>query len=133
MGWCGLFSLAWAKYALQTSPSSGASDFKHPPSFALRQNAFFKGFLGNLLNPKIGVFYLSFLPQFIPAEAAAFSWIMGLVMLHVLIGTIWSMLLIWAMQPISRFLKQPKFVRGLDRVTGSIFLIFALKLVLSKR
>lgn len=54
-------------------------------------------------------------------------------MLHVLIGTIWSMLLIWAMQPISRFLKQPKFVRGLDRVTGSIFLIFALKLVLSKR
>ena len=94
---------------------------------------FFKGFLGNLLNPKIGVFYLSFLPQFIPAEAAAFSWIMGLVMLHVLIGTIWSMLLIWAMQPISRFLKQPKFVRSLDRVTGSIFLIFALKLVLSKR
>lgn len=133
--WVGAAYLAWLGLNMLFKPRHqlGQVTSNIPPSFALRQNAFFKGFLGNLLNPKIGVFYLSFLPQFIPAEAAAFSWIMGLVMLHVLIGTIWSMLLIWAMQPISRFLKQPKFVRGLDRVTGSIFLIFALKLVLSKR
>ncbi|HBR92487.1 MAG TPA: threonine transporter RhtB, partial [Acinetobacter nosocomialis] len=75
----------------------------------------------------------SFLPQFIPPQASAVTWVMGLVMIHVVIGTLWSILLILAMQPLSRYLKQPKFVKYMDRVTGSIFVLFALKLALSKR
>lgn len=54
-------------------------------------------------------------------------------MIHVVIGTLWSILLILAMQPLSRYLKQPKFVKYMDRITGSIFVLFALKLALSKR
>ncbi|NHU01965.1 LysE family transporter, partial [Acinetobacter baumannii] len=59
--------------------------------------------------------------------------VMGLVMIHVVIGVLWSSLLILAMQPLSRYLKQPKFVKYMDRITGSIFVLFALKLALSKR
>ncbi|MEX3013147.1 LysE family translocator [Acinetobacter baumannii] len=71
--------------------------------------------------------------QFIPAQASAVTWVMGLVMIHVVIGVLWSSLLILAMQPLSRYLKQPKFVKYMDRITGSIFVLFALKLALSKR
>jgi threonine/homoserine/homoserine lactone efflux protein len=92
-----------------------------------------KGFWGNLLNPKVGIFYISFLPQFIPQSASPVIWTMSLVMIHVVIGLIWSIFLIAAMQSISAYLKQPKFIRYMDRVTGSIFILFALKLALSKR
>jgi threonine/homoserine/homoserine lactone efflux protein len=54
-------------------------------------------------------------------------------MIHVVIGLIWSIFLIAAMQSISAYLKQPKFIRYMDRITGSIFILFALKLALSKR
>lgn len=89
--------------------------------------------MGNLLNPKVGVFYLSFLPQFIPHTASSVIWTMGLVMIHVVIGIIWSIILISAMQSISAYLKRPKFIKYMDRITGSIFILFALKLAFSKR
>jgi threonine/homoserine/homoserine lactone efflux protein len=92
-----------------------------------------KGFWGNLLNPKVGIFYISFLPQFIPHTASPVVWTMGLVLIHVLIRFIWSIFLIVAMQPIAAYLKQPKFIQYMDRITGSIFILFALKLALSKR
>jgi len=86
-----------------------------------------------LLNPKVGIFYISFLPQFIPQSSSPIIWTMGLVMIHVVIGFIWSIFLISAMQSISGYLKQPKFIRYMDRITGSIFILFALKLAFSKR
>ena len=41
-------------------------------------------------------------------------------MIHVVIGMLWSTLLILTMQPLSRYLKQPKFVKYMDQITGSI-------------
>ena len=59
-------------------------------------NWFLRGMLGNVLNPKMGVFYVSFLPQFIPRRAFTRSWTFLLVTIHVLIGTLWSLTLITA-------------------------------------
>ena len=130
--WMGAGYLAWLGLNMILKPRTqlAMNDTDHT---VVEQNWFIKGFLGNLLNPKVGIFYISFLPQFIPAHASAVIWVMGLVMIHVVLGLIWSVLLIWAMQPISRYLKQPKFVKFMDRITGSIFVLFALKLALSKR
>lgn len=132
--WMGAAYLAWLGLNMILKPRSQLADMQENNSnVPSSQNWFIKGFLGNLLNPKVGIFYISFLPQFIPPQASAVTWIMGLVMIHVVIGTLWSILLILAMQPLSRYLKQPKFVKYMDRITGSIFVLFALKLALSKR
>ncbi len=128
--WMGAAYLAWLGLNLLLKPRTQLADINVTTN---TQNWFVKGFLGNLLNPKVGVFYLSFLPQFIPHTASSVIWTMGLVMIHVVIGIIWSIILISAMQSISAYLKRPKFIKYMDRITGSIFILFALKLAFSKR
>ena len=129
--WIGAIYLTWLGLNLLLKPRSQLASLNN--SAVTTQNWFMKGFWGNLLNPKVGIFYISFLPQFIPQSASPVIWTMSLVMIHVVIGLIWSIFLIATMQSISAYLKQPKFIRYMDRVTGSIFILFALKLALSKR
>lgn len=129
--WIGAIYLTWLGLNLLLKPRSQLASLNN--SAVTTQNWFMKGFWGNLLNPKVGIFYISFLPQFIPQSASPVIWTMSLVMIHVVIGLIWSIFLIAAMQSISAYLKQPQFIRYMDRITGSIFILFALKLALSKR
>lgn len=129
--WIGAIYLTWLGLNLLLKPRSQLASLNN--SAVTTQNWFMKGFWGNLLNPKVGIFYISFLPQFIPQSSSPLIWTMSLVMIHVVIGLIWSIFLIAAMQSISAYLKQPKFIRYMDRITGSIFILFALKLALSKR
>jgi threonine/homoserine/homoserine lactone efflux protein len=128
--WMGAAYLIWLGFNLILKPRTQLAGLKES---AATQNWFMKGLWGNLLNPKVGIFYISFLPQFIPHTASPVVWTMGLILIHVLIGFIWSIFLIVAMQSIAAYLKQPKFIQYMDRITGSIFILFALKLVLSKR
>ena len=128
--WMGTAYLTWLGFNLILKPRTQLAGLNES---AATQNWFMKGLWGNLLNPKVGIFYISFLPQFIPHTASPVVWTMGLVLIHVLIGFIWSIFLIVAMQSIAAYLKQPKFIQYMDRITGSIFILFALKLALSKR
>ncbi len=92
-----------------------------------------RGFLTNLLNPKVGVFYVSFLPQFLPQGAPAGPFIFGLAALHGLMSAVWFAALIAATQPIAQALRRPGVVRWLDRLTGGVFLAFGLRLALERR
>ena len=92
-----------------------------------------RGFLTNLLNPKVGVFYVSFLPQFLPQGVQPAPFIFLLAVIHVVIGSCWSLCLIAATQPIATALKRPAVVRWLDRATGAVFLGFGVKLALERR
>jgi RhtB (resistance to homoserine/threonine) family protein len=97
------------------------------------RSLFQRGFLSNILNPKVGVFYVTFLPQFIPhgANVAAFSLLLACI--HVLLTLTWFSLLIALTVPLGRFLSKPRVVRNLDRVTGCVFVGFGLKLAVAKR
>ncbi len=128
--WMGAIYLTWLGLNLILKPRSQLAGLNDSTT---AQNWFIKGFWGNLLNPKVGIFYISFLPQFIPQSSSPIIWTMGLVMIHVVIGLFWSIFLIVAMRSISAYLKQPKFIQYMDRITGSVFILFALKLAFSKR
>jgi threonine/homoserine/homoserine lactone efflux protein len=92
-----------------------------------------RGFLTNLLNPKVGVFYVSFLPQFLPAHVPAGPFIFLLALLHASMGIAWFALLIGATRPFARALKRPAVIRRLDRLTGIVFLGFGVKLALIRQ
>jgi len=92
-----------------------------------------RGLLTNLLNPKVGVFYVSFLPQFLPTHVAAAPYILLLAALHAAMGLAWFAALILATRPIARLLKRPRTVRMLDRATGLVFVGFGVKLAMSRR
>jgi len=93
--------------------------------------AFSRGLLTNLLNPKVGVFYVSFLPQFVPAGAGVAGYTFFLAALHVGLSLAWFGLLIAATAPLYDLLRRPAAVRTLDRLTGGIFVGFGVKLAAS--
>ena len=129
--YCGAAYLAWLGLNMLVRPRRSlapAADDRKPGG-----NWFIKGMLGNVLNPKVGIFYVSFLPQFIPQGHSLIAWTFGLVSIHVLLGLLWSLVLIGATQSLSGFLRREKVIQWMDRTTGVIFLLFAAKLALSRR
>ncbi|MCH4897406.1 LysE family translocator [Pseudomonas sp. B707] len=129
--YCGAAYLAWLGLNMLLRPrrSLAPAEADGKPG----ANWFFKGMLGNVLNPKIGIFYVSFLPQFIPQGQPLVPWTFGLVSIHVVLGLIWSLVLIGATQPLSGFLRREKVIRWMDRTSGMIFVLFAARLAFSKR
>lgn len=94
---------------------------------------FMRGFMGNLLNPKVGVFYVSFLPQFIPDGASVALWSIGMAATHDVIGLSWAAVLIASTHYFAAQLRKPRVMSVMDRMTGLVFIGFAARLALSKR
>ncbi|ENL6902559.1 LysE family translocator [Raoultella planticola] len=128
---CGAIYLSWLGLQLLLRPRSSFSDGDNDSGS--QGSWFIRGMLGNVLNPKMGIFYVSFLPQFIPAGHSPFIWTFILVSIHVAIGTIWSLTLILSTHFASAVLKKRRVVRVMDRATGGLFLCFAAKLAMSTR
>lgn len=131
--WAGAAYLVWLGVHLLLQPRSRVdletAETRGPAS----RSWLGRGYLTNLLNPKVGVFYVSFLPQFLPAHVPAGPFIFLLAVLHGLMGIVWFALLIFATRPIARALKRPALVRRLDRLTGLVFLGFGVKLALIRQ
>lgn len=129
--YCGAAYLAWLGLNMLLRPrrSFAPADADGNPG----ANWFLKGMLGNVLNPKVGIFYVSFLPQFIPQGQPLVAWTFGLVSIHVVLGLVWSLLLIAATRPLAGVLQREKVIQWMDRTTGMIFVLFAARLALSRR
>lgn len=128
--WVGASYLVWLGLGLLFKPRK---KFEVSMEAQKEENWFLKGLFTNILNPKVGIFYISFLPQFIPNTNQSTLWLLTLVGIHVGLGIIWSLFLITLMKPISKFLKEGKNLKKIDQITGSIFIAFAFKLAFTNR
>lgn len=95
--------------------------------------AFGRGALTNLLNPKVGVFYMALIPQFIPDGVAPIAMGLMLALVHVLESLVWFSAIIVATQYLRRWLLSDRSRRWIDRITGGIFIGFAGFLVAETR
>jgi threonine/homoserine/homoserine lactone efflux protein len=105
-----------------------------PPRPAERPlRSWLRGTTTNLLNPKIGAFYVAMLPQFLPPHASHL--LMGLAMagIHDVEGIIWFTALISAVHLARRFLDSDLARKIMDRIAGTVLIGFGLKLALSSR
>lgn len=129
--WVGAAYLLWVGYGMLRHPRRAflaAND-----KVARQGSAFATGALTNLLNPKVGVFYVSFLPQFVPAGVSVGPYILLLGAIHALLGLTWFACLILATRPLAVFLRRPRVIQACDRLTGGVFMIFGLGLALQSR
>jgi threonine/homoserine/homoserine lactone efflux protein len=96
--------------------------------------AFRQGFLTNVLNPKVALFFLAFLPQFIdPASSAKLLAFLILGLTFVTTGAIWCLLLAWFASGFSERLRaNPTITAWLNRAVGSLFLFLGLRLATAK-
>ena len=130
--WAGCAYLVWLGLNLILKPRDRFELAGAAPSSADDFAWMRRGLLTNLLNPKVGVFYISFLPQFLPAGVAPAPFIFLLAAIHAALGLAWSACLIGATRPIAGALRRASVVRWLDRATGGVFLAFGVRLALEK-
>lgn len=126
--WAGAAYLVWMGIGMIRKPRK-AFDMTATQGSA----GFGRGLATNLLNPKVGVFYVSFLPQFVPAGVSAAPWMFGLAALHAFISIFWFAALVGATVPLSGLLKRSGVVTWLDRITGGVLIGFGVKLALARR
>ena len=131
--WAGAAYLAYLGVRLLFGGSAGTNRLTSDADAARRGRSFRRGLLANLLNPKVGVFYVSFLPQFIPDGANIPAYSAMLTAIHAGLGLMWFALLIVLTTSIGGFLRAPKITLWIDRVTGVLFLAFAVRLALDRR
>ena len=112
-------------------------DLSMPAHFKQRgaAAAFRQGILTNVLNPKVALFFLAFLPQFIdasaPSKTIAFL-LLGLT--FVTTGTIWCLVLAWFSSAFSARLREsPTVTALLNRAVGSLFIFLGLRLAVATR
>lgn len=95
---------------------------------------FNEGFLTQLLNPKVSMFYLAAFPQFIGFEAAAISDAFILVVIHALLIITWFVLVIMLVDKIKR-LHTPKSAlikRWTQRLSGGVMIYFSALLIMQR-
>ncbi len=131
-GACYLFWLAFKAIKSRNEPivSEGTKDEKTNPAAFIA-----KGFIMNVLNPKVALFFLAFLPQFTDPSA-------GNVTLQIIIfGTIFILLVILIFGTAGffsgtigkKFLSDIRFSRNMNIVSAAVFILIGLKLAFSQR
>jgi threonine/homoserine/homoserine lactone efflux protein len=133
--WVGAAYLCWLGLGMLFRPRQdlAAADEAAGRVGGARRNWYLRGLACNLLNPKVGVFYVTFLPQFVPGGVNVTLFILLLTAIHLLEGGLWLTLIIAATRPLSRILRRPAFIRGLDRLTGAVLIGFGVKLAAEQR
>jgi threonine/homoserine/homoserine lactone efflux protein len=86
-----------------------------------------QGFLSNITNPKVLVFYLAVLPQFL-SPGAGVGLLTGFALSHAVLGLAWSVTLVLLMDRARRLLARRRVRRTLDAATGAALLGFGARL-----
>ena len=86
-----------------------------------------QGFLSNITNPKVLVFYLAVLPQFL-APGTALGWLLVFAWSHAALSLAYLLALTAGLHGARRLLMRRRVRRGLDATTGAVLLGFSAKL-----
>ena len=100
---------------------------------ASMRSIFVQGFLTNVLNPKVALFFLAFLPQFVAVDAGskplAFLFLGAIFDFN---GTLWNLFIAWSTATLSsRLTPSAAFKRWFNRCVGSIFVFIGVRLALA--
>jgi threonine/homoserine/homoserine lactone efflux protein len=92
-----------------------------------------RGLMTNLLNPKVGAFYVAVLPQFIPPHDSHLAVGLLLAFVHDLESLAWFAAIIFGTHSVRALLERRAARRAIDGLTGTTLIGFGLKLGLSSR
>jgi threonine/homoserine/homoserine lactone efflux protein len=95
--------------------------------------AYARGALTNLLNPKVGVFYIALIPQFIPEGVNPLGMGVLLAVVHNLESLVWFAAIIFAADAARRWMSSPRVTKWIDRGTGGVLVGFGAALAIESR
>jgi threonine/homoserine/homoserine lactone efflux protein len=136
--WIGVKALRAPAIAINYSTQSPTgSDITTAAGEAIAKT-FLHGLFSNAMNPKVMLFFIAFLPQFVVNNSAANNpvWLQMMILgiiFAAITGTLY-VLLGYASGGVGQFLKRrPIFLKWINRLSGMVFIGLALKLALTDR
>ncbi|HUM07252.1 MAG TPA: LysE family translocator [Acidocella sp.] len=129
---CGALYLLWLGVQMLRAPKTAHAAEGAAPAPAGIASAFRRGLASNILNPKVGVFYITFLPQFIPSGVDVPLFSMLLTSINLGLDLLWFGAIIALTVPLGAALARPAVRRTMDRVTGCTLIGFGLRLGLTR-
>jgi threonine/homoserine/homoserine lactone efflux protein len=132
--WAGAAYLVYVGVSLLRSAASAPGPDRATPLVAASSRAvFLQGFLTNVLNPKVALFFLAFLPQFVDHDAH--SRVLAFLFLGVIFnvnGTVWNLLVAWSAARLTGGLRRRSmFARGFNGCVGGLFVCLGIRLALA--
>lgn len=121
-----LWSQRYKKQPLPPSKSLGKQKLS-------AKSCYCQGLLTDLLNPKVAVFFLTFLPQFIRPDNSSILPFFLLGFTHVLVNAAWFLLYVLLIDSIRTFMQKPSVQRIIQGITGLALIGFSIKLALEKQ
>lgn len=119
-----LWSL-WKKEEAASVEMNTKSQFENTSHFT-------QGFLTDILNPKVAIFFLSFFPQFVEPGGGTFLPFLIMGITFTLLSAIWLLLYVNSINQISAFMKKPVAKNMIEGITGTLIIGFGIKLALEK-
>jgi threonine/homoserine/homoserine lactone efflux protein len=129
--WLGVQSL-WAAargYGGAQPPGAqlgGAGNARRGATGSLR-TPFRQGLLTNLFNPKIALFYTTFLPQFIRPGDPVLLLSLAMAGVHILLGIVWLSAYAWLLDHAVEAFRGSRVRRVLDSVTGAVMVALGIR------
>lgn len=96
------------------------------------QPCFKQGFLTNVTNPKVAVFFLTFLPQFVDGTTNTFIPFLMMGLIYTGLTAAWFVFYVYLLDRISAFMKKPKTKMTIEGLTGAVLIAFGIKLAFEK-
>ena len=136
--WLGVSTLGLARRRRgergQTGPAvAGPPGPAAPDPIRAGWGVYLNGLLSNLCNPKIGVFFVAFLPGFIPAQVPATLFTLGLGLWFIAETGAWLAVLAWMVARGASWLRRSAAQRWLERATGVVLIGFGVRLAAETR
>ncbi|MFD0574369.1 LysE family translocator [Kitasatospora gansuensis] len=115
--------------AQRPQAGSGRRRLRRRP-FAPRAQCLRQGFLSNALNPKVALFFVTFLPQFLPDTRHTLASALQLSAVFVLLYLLWFTLYTVTVDRFGAFLRRPAVRQRIERSTGALLIAFGIRLAL---
>jgi threonine/homoserine/homoserine lactone efflux protein len=133
--YCGAAYLIYIGFKAILLNSSSAIDSSDNEAQLSIKSIFWQGFISDVLNPKVAIFFISLLPQFIQADNNnTFTQLIILGITVNIIALLINFVLVWFSHSVSSNLRQSNRVsKVLNNVMGTIFISLGLKLATEQR
>lgn len=102
------------------------------PVLAPHARSFREGLLTNLLNPKVSLFYLMVLPQFVSPTRSIMFQSMLLAGLHIAMGLIWLSIYVLFVDALKSVLTRPTVKRWVESITGTALILLGIRVALER-
>lgn len=110
-----------------------AEDRENQTQTEMKKNPFQQGLLSNVLNPKVAMFFLTFLPQFVKSGTGATQQLIAMGIIYTVLSILWFFVYVFFINYLREWLMSPKVQKIMDRATGLVLIGFGLKLALGKQ